>query len=432
MGFVRTIIVFVYSLLMTVAIPLLKALSLCSPRLKHQLKDRPQLLELGRRIGKIRAGKKNALMILASSAGEFEQARPIIDRLTKDGDTFVHVVFWSQSGANYARKRGETISWCLAPFDTTWQWGLLFSAVSPTATIVIRHELWPGFLETAKAWGPCYLVNAVADTTAPKRFKRWAKRFTLSFFNRIFTVSEQDATNIRSLYGIAKEVVVATGDTKYDRALERAASNETSATEYRKTLADNFPGRDFVVIGSAYQPDWNLCFANADLIHSRHFIPLIVPHDVDSDNIAAAIADAKNAGLTPVRWTQMQQATPETNVIIVDVLGCLAELYSCSRAAYVGGGQHRKVHNVLEPAAYNLPIAHGPKFHNSSEAIMMQDLNTIVSSAAEFSEWVEKALEEKPQTRAFLESKAGAAKILTEQCWPNTDAQKYSQIESNA
>ena len=63
--------------------------------------------------------------------------------------------------------------------------------------------------------------------------------------------------------------------------------------------------------------------------------------------------------------------------MIIDAIGKLADLYSYGNIAFVGGSFKGKVHNVLEPAIYGIPVLTGPFIKNSSEALQLKNSGLI-------------------------------------------------------
>ena len=87
------------------------------------------------------ASGRQTVLFFCSSAGEFEQAKPLIDRLCRQNQYAVHVLFFSESGIKYAVSRGEKLSYSKAPLDTVWNWNRFFAALNPRYTFVIKYEL---------------------------------------------------------------------------------------------------------------------------------------------------------------------------------------------------------------------------------------------------------------------------------------------------
>lgn len=396
----QSILILIYSLSMRVLTPLLTLASHFVPKLKAQLKDRKCAAELAQVLVRPRAHKRYGVIFYCSSAGEYEQARPLIDRLVKRGDTFVHVFFFSQSGISYARARGETASYSLVPAtDSAWAWGQLFSALRPDIVAVVRHELWPAFLETARHFARLDLIDASQSIgEASSGLKRFARQQLLRYFDTIFTVTEQDAVFFQTTYALPADKVIVAGDTKYDRVLERARAQSSQG----RHLSDAFGGdsRCRLVLGSAHKADAELWLDSWQQLgdEAKGWQVVIAPHHIDGEMTSWLLKRCQAQGLRTALYSRINRVQPQSptssldqqpQVIIVDAMGLLAEIYGISAMAFVGGAMHHQVHNVLEPACHGLALAFGPFYKNSQEAVhlVQSGLAEVCDNNATFVNW---------------------------------------------
>jgi 3-deoxy-D-manno-octulosonic-acid transferase len=97
---------------------------------------------------------------------------------------------------------------------------------------------------------------------------------------------------------------------------------------------------------------------------------ILVPHEPTARHLQAVEDAARGAGLpAPVR---LSAATGPAPLILVDRVGVLATLYGAGTMAYVGGGFGRAgLHSVLEPAAWGVPVAFGPRWGQSRDATLL-------------------------------------------------------------
>lgn len=379
-----------YSALFTLLIPLLKFAARFSPRFKSQIAGRPSIADTSAKLHENRKRFKHGALFFCSSAGEFEQARPLMDRLSSRGDTFVHALIFSRSGFDYARARAERCSYSLAPVsDSVWHWGWILSAMRPSLITVVRHELWPGFMGAAKNYAPVYLIDASASLGEQRSFLKRLVRSTLfQMFERIFVVSDGDRDYFRSEYGVGKDRIIVAGDTKYDRVLERAKLS-TEKEPDQPLFVGSAPGR--LILGSAHKPDL-MIFTEA-VKKSPAILAdwqvVIAPHHIDEDNLASFRSELNAVGVEVARWSQGRIADKGA-VVLLDTMGMLAEAYSQATAAFVGGASHYQVHNVLEPAVHGLALAWGPHYKNSQEAAYLvgQGAAHVVNNAEEFTAWL--------------------------------------------
>src|SRR5690606_37940799 len=97
---------------------------------------------------------------------------------------------------------------------------------------------------------------------------------------------------------------------------------------------------------------------------------VIAPHEPTEAHLAPIERWAAGAGL---RLARLATADADSDVVLVDRVGVLGELYALADAAYVGGGFHAAgLHSVLEPAAYGAPVLFGPRWQASRDAGLLQ------------------------------------------------------------
>lgn len=352
-----------------------------------------------RKIEKESSLKKKSYCFLASSAGEYEQGLSLISELRKENDVFIILLFFSTSGYLYAKKRGEKLPCYLCPLDTLNVWSKFYAAVGSCKTVVIRHELWPCFLYMAKKNGELYLVNASFSFYKREFFSLYLKRYLYKFFDKIFLVDNSFREEFSHAYNVAKNKIIVSGDTKYERVLWR---KEAFFEERKKIKADFyrcFSYKSFnLVAGSVWPEDFHLLVQAVNhlkFIYKLDIRLICVPHELKKSILKEISRECTSYKLSFSYYSQAIKESKNfhkklnSDVIIIDEIGFLAEVYSLGHCAYVGGGLHSRVHNVLEPSAYGLAISFGPRCHTSYEALKLLKANLaeIVRSSSEIVNW---------------------------------------------
>lgn len=362
------------------------------PKLWAQVEGRRQLDQVVLKSWRRDSYSRSALFF-ASSAGEYEQAKPLARRLHQKG-FFVVFVFASVSGIQFARAQGETLPFLKAPWDSPRLWRQLLLILRPDTFFVVRYELWPGFLSLAQRCGPVYLIDAVVSQGLDRKFAaRWLWGRMLQKVSRVFAVSELDRAFYIERLLVHSKKVRAVGDTKYDRVLERIEERQEQARSLEAALADFRKGARILVVGSAWEADLAaLLSVYPEIVRVEPRLKLIVaPHDIGASNADRMQELLEKAGLRVCRTSQraLDQAGFEDNALLVDKLGLLPELYALSHLAWVGGGMHYRVHNVLEPACRGIYICFGPRYHTSQEALWLvkQGLAQVIRDGSEFLSW---------------------------------------------
>lgn len=376
---------------------------------------------LPRELEKIQRSARNApkrAIFFCSSAGEFEQALPLISRLEKR-QVFTHTFLFSKSGVEFAEARKIKHSYSLAPFDLPWIWNSILSAISPDFGVVIRYELWPGFLISASRICPLYLVN-VSHISGNGGFIR---NRLLNYFSGIFVVSNDEVIKFNRINKSIKKAVV--GDTKYDRVIERSLENSPHIRELREKISETYADRAVIILGSCWDADLDIFFSAWKQLSEKlrnHFAIVIAPHDISKDHlndIETKLRSINQDFIRFSRWMNDPRLGHGGVFLLVDTMGKLAELYGAAHGAMVGGAFHHKIHNVLEPASHALDVCFGPRYHSQKEAKLLVEMGiaTVIETQEDLKNWLLRPSTERVKSgqRAYKQVKdlAGATdKIL--------------------
>ena len=220
--FVPLFLVVLWSLLARFFLwPLALLAGFVSDRARHQMSQRGQTRDISMRLARLRQKYDDCIVFYCSSAGEYEQAKPLIDRISVNSRVLCHVFFFSMSGADFIKSRGDDVSWSLSPVDDAREWGSLFAALRPSKTFIVRHEIWPSFLWTASQWSQIIVINAVIPSMFGRQAK-WKetlnlaiKTWLLRFVDRICVVSRSDQDFFERWLRTPSDKISVTGDTKY-------------------------------------------------------------------------------------------------------------------------------------------------------------------------------------------------------------------------
>ena len=117
----------------------------------------------------------------------------------------------------------------------------------------------------------------------------------------------------------------------------------------------------FTAIGKQYP------LGDIDLQNNHEYL-IFVPHETNSYNVNRVIKKLNDNNFRKITFIDNLYEDSLHNIIIVDQVGFLADLYKYTSKAYVGGGFSRGVHSILEPAVYNCNIAFGPNIEMLNEA----------------------------------------------------------------
>jgi 3-deoxy-D-manno-octulosonic-acid transferase len=378
LGPLVTIALYFWSLIIYATYFLTMGLSPIFAIAKNQLTNRFNFKKYVDELSKKRLKADGCTLFFCSSAGEYEQAKPIIDRLKQTPSHLVVIFFFSASGYSYAYKRQEESPFFMCPPDVIWIWQKIFDQLSPGLTLIVRHELWPSFLASAWQHGQVVLINASAPIhKQPSLMSTMSKRLLMSFLDKIFVVAEKDRDYFTSYLQVPGNKVIIAGDTKYDRAKERQASMRQRPLKWKEDFERLGQGSRWLIVGSAWPADYELTLQAFSQCLKRsvgfHWNMIVALHQPTEESLATLIESCEAKQFPWIRLSQIQNAKKfeDPVIVIVDNMGILAELYGQADLAFVGGAMHYQVHNVLEPCIYGLKIAFGPKYKNSHEAISL-------------------------------------------------------------
>ncbi len=316
----------------------------------------------------------------ASSLGEFEQGRPMIEKLrTEHPELRVVLTFFSPSGYNTAKNYQQADVVCYLPFDTKRNVKRFFEILQPKMAFFIKYEFWLNYLlGLNKRSIPAYSVSSIFRKEQAF-FKPWGGRYRLALhcFDRLFVQNEKSKELLKSIH---VENVSVVGDTRFDRVgkiLEQAR---------QLPLVEAFvegAGNVFVV-GSSWGADEAIYMPYFN--KHKEYKLIIASHEVDENRLKAIEEQYEG---TCVRYTRTDiDAARKANCLIIDCFGLLSSIYRYGNMAYVGGGFGVGIHNVLEAAVYGVPVFFGPNNKKFQEAQQLKQCGggLEVSSAFAFAE----------------------------------------------
>ena len=299
----------------------------------------------------------------ASSLGEFEQGRPVIERLRESHPEYrVVLTFFSPSGYESAKKYQSADIICYLPFDTRCNVKRFLDLVNPQKAFFIKYEFWPNFLRGLKKRNiPTYSVSSIFRENQ-MFFKTFnlGYRKTLRSFTHLFV---QNKASKELLAKIGVENVTIIGDTRFDRVTKIAADAKQLA------LVETFAqGNRVFVAGSSWGPDEDI-FLRYFNEHPGWKL-IIASHEVNEERVAEIV---KQYNGRCVRYSNASiEEVRDADCLIVDCYGLLSSIYRYGDVAYVGGGFGVGIHNVLEAAVYGIPVLFGPNNRKFQEAQMLK------------------------------------------------------------
>lgn len=319
---------------------------------------------------------KGAIWIHVSSVGEFEQARPLIERLKEKGErTKVVLTFFSPSGYEMRKNYDKVDKVYYLPFATRRNAKRFLDALQPKMAIFVKYEFWPAYLrELKKRQIKTYSISAIFREK--QLFFRWWGKWYLKLL-RCFThiyVQDENSLALLAKHGIHHATIV--GDTRFDRVQDvmKGLSNH----ERLIPVADFTEGAERVIVaGSTWPKDEELLaqYMSQQLSDISHQTKLIlVPHEIDEKHLHfifnlfqgrmvkySAVSHHPSA-------VSRKNILAQANVMVIDTMGLLSSIYRFGQVAYIGGGFGVGIHNTIEAAVYGVPVIFGPNYQHFREA----------------------------------------------------------------
>ena len=333
------------------------------------------------------------LWMHAPSVGEGLQARPVLERL-RDARPDVQVAYthFSPSAEAFASRLDVDFHDYL-PFDAIIATRAALDALHPTALIFSKLDVWPRLTREADTRGVCLgLISATLSEQSSRRHQLAAAllRDAYARLDAVGAVDAKDAERLVEL-GVPRNVIEVTGDTRYDQVWARAAAVDRAGP----LLSPLASTRPTLVAGSTWPADERVLLDAWNTVRRelRDVRLIIAPHEPTASHVLPLERWAENARLSHARLGGAHAATAD--VVIVDRVGVLGELYALANVAFVGGGFHGAgLHSVVEPAAFGAPVMFGPRWRMSRDAALLleargafatEDANTM---AARLREWL--------------------------------------------
>ena len=373
----------------------------------------------------------NPIWFHAASVGEFEQARPLIERLRREHpDRKIILTFFSPSGYEMRRNYNQVDAVYYLPFATRRNARRFIEAVHPSMAVFVKYEFWPAYLrELKKRKIPTYSVSAIFR---PKQlfFLPWGKLHLrlLDCFTHIYVQNTESETLLRT-HGINCVSVV--GDTRFDRVRDVLTANSQKPQAALMPVAQFVEGCQRVIVaGSTWPKDETLLAqymaACEERMENSRTKLVLVPHEIDEKHMhflfnlfKGRIVRYSDITRPDERVAQgKRHILQQAQVLIIDTMGLLSSIYRFGQVAYVGGGFGVGIHNTIEAAVYGVPVLFGPNYSHFREAKGLIDAGAAqsVKNYRELETAMDTAFEQQEQmgarAAAYVEAETGAAEKI--------------------
>ncbi len=333
------------------------------------------------------------------SVGEVLSARGLVQRLNKRFPSWEIVISTTtDTGQDVARRNYPDNRIIYYPLDFSWAVRRALSRINPRMVILVELDLWPNFLRAAKAHGASIaVVNGRISERSFRSYRRLWPFLKRAFSSvDLFAVQEEIYAQRLSSLGLPDEKVVVTGTMKYDTVVTEIDNALRQKIMKILRLREEHIG---LVAGSTHENEEKdiLKVYSALLKEFPQLRLIIVPrHPERFDEVARLISEK---GFKCLRKTQLEEreisgALAPDQVILIDTMGELIDIYRLADLVFVGGSLIPKGgHNMLEPAALAKPVLFGPYVFNFQDvaqslleagaAISVKDASQLENSLRE-------------------------------------------------
>lgn len=349
----------------------------------------------------------------AASLGEFEQGRPIIERIKSQHPSFkILLTFFSPSGYEVRKDYDLADIVCYLPFDKKRNVKRFLKLANPSIAIFIKYEFWYNYIcYLHKMDVPTYMVSAIFRPS--QFFFKWYGKSYQKMLKYYNCICVQDESSKILLTNIGVTNVEVCGDTRFDRVIDikEQAKAIPIADAFSKDKGNE--KQTTLVAGSSWPKDEDVFI---DYFNNTPQLKLIIaPHEIHEAHLSYIESNLKRPA---IRYSRVSDEInmQDFDCLIIDSFGLLSSLYRYGQIAYIGGGFGVGIHNILEAAVYDVPVIFGPNFKKFREAHQLieaggaysiHDSASFVGLMGEFMQYPEVLRSAGDQAGRYVKDNAG-------------------------
>jgi len=352
---------------------------IASPYLVYQaLRYKKYIASLGQRMGYLPVSfnldGEESIWIHAVSVGEALTVRALISDLKRRYPNLrVFLSTTTLAGQQVARRNVPDVDAVFYfPFDLSFIVRRTLRLVKPRLFIMMETEIWPNLLRQCKRLGVAtVMVNGRISSRSYPRYKLVRLFFAkvLADVDRFCMQSEESARRLIDI-GAEPARVAVTGSLKFDSMEVPGVTTIEGRGQNRVLRYFRITGgRPVIVAGSTMGDEEEIVLQAFRRIKGSVANPLLVIAPRNPERFAEVVQLAKNQAFVTVRRSDLPiDAEPRAEVVVLDTIGELAQVYQIATAVFVGGSLVESGgHNILEPAVFGKPIVFGSHMHNFKE-----------------------------------------------------------------
>lgn len=323
--------------------------------------------------------KGDFIWIHASSVGEFEQGRSVLESIRKKYPRYrILLTFFSPSGYQLFKDYDQADVVSYLPLDSPSNARTFLKIVRPRIVIFVKYEFWYFyFKQLKKEFIPFFLISAKlnAQHVFFKWYGSWYKK--VLHFPDWYFVQDKETHDLLDREGILQNEIA--GDTRIDRVVQLVDKSQEIESIHK--FKNQQP---VLILGSSWKTEEDYIlkfFQNLP----KNWKLIIAPHEINERRVSKLISQLP---VNTIRYFNPsgQDDFVESRVLILDGVGVLSKAYRYAKMAIIGGGFGDGIHNILEPAVFGVPSIFGPNYKKFNEANILIKRQGV-SSYRDYSEF---------------------------------------------
>ena len=314
------------------------------------------------RLEKEITNNKNIVWFHCASHGEYEQVNQLISKYKNNfPQDKILLTFFSPSGFNNIKKN-SFIDWIFyLPLDTQKNAKKFIKLVMPKKVFFVKSEFWYNYMNQLSLYKiPLYHVSCVFNKEKFSIFSSFSTEILSK--SKHFFVQDKNSAEVLNSINIKNSSI--TGDTRFDSILENIKNKKEDQRILEFCLS-----KTTIIFASIWPEDEHI-FKKFIKENSQYRF-IIAPHEL---NYCKNISE-----LFDVELYSEFDTPSEKNILLINKIGILKNIYKYCSLAYIGGGFGKGIHNIIEVSANLKPVVFGP---NHSQFIEAKDLIKINGAAS--------------------------------------------------
>lgn len=306
----------------------------------------------------------------AASMGEVSVLAVLTNHIRRqNAGMHMYITVMTETGYNRARSLlPQDIHVSYMPLDYRSSVKRFLEKVKPSAAVFIETEIWPNFiLELHGRDIPIVLANGRLSEKSARRYALFgaSMKKVMSCYSRIIVQSEENKARFMSIGAEVSKICVS-GSLKFDVPVRDISDQEKAARKRRLPFE---PNSRIWICGSSRSGEHDQLLDMFVNLKRRHPLLKMVLVPRHLEKIADIMRMITERRLAYARYSDLKSAPDNCDVLLVDQIGCLNDLYPVSDIAFVGGTLvNIGGHNLLEPVWAGVPVLFGPHIANVKDS----------------------------------------------------------------